>query len=76
MREELWLPTAAAAKALGVSPDNLKRRRETSGGFLENRTHYVVGPAKNSPITWRVESCREAFNARGMQARKELAEVS
>ena len=76
MREELWLPTAAAAKALGVSPDTLKRRRETSGGFLENRTHYVVGPAKNSPIVWRVESCREAFNARGMQARKELTEVS
>ena len=68
MKTELWLPTKAAAKALGVSPDTLKRRRESVGGFLENGRHYSLGPCRNSPITWSVERCREAFNYRGIRA--------
>lgn len=69
MTIDMWLPTKAAAKALGVSPDTLKRRRESVGGFLENGRHYSLGPCRNSPITWSVERCREAFNYRGIRAR-------
>ena len=35
MKTELWLPTKAAADALGISTDTLKRKREICGGFLE-----------------------------------------
>ena len=73
MKNQSWLPTKAAADALGVSPDTLKRYRETAGGFLEGGKHYNLGPTLNSPITWSVEAIRQAFHARGMRARRELA---
>ena len=73
MKNQYWLPTKAAADALGISTDSLKRYRETAGGFLEGGTHYIVGPSINSPITWSVEAIRQAFHARGMRARRELA---
>ena len=66
-----WMRTGDAADQLGVSSDTLKRRREVSGGFLENGTHYNLGPSKNSSIVWNVPAVREAFNQRGLQARKE-----
>ena len=66
---ECWLPTAAAAAALGRSPDTLKRYQEARGGFLEIGRHYALGPHRNSPITWHVPRIREAFNERGMAAR-------
>ena len=66
-----WMRTGDAADQLGVSSDTLKRRREVSGGFLENGTHYTLGPSKNSTITWHVDRIRDAFNQRGLQARKE-----
>ena len=66
-----WKPTPTAASELGVSSDTLKRRREVSGGFLENGTHYTLGPSKNSTITWHVDRIRDAFNQRGLQARQE-----
>ena len=66
-----WMRTGDAAYHLGVSSDTLKRRREVSGGFLENGQHYCLGPSKNSTITWHVDRIRDAFNQRGLQARKE-----
>ena len=66
-----WMRTGDAAYHLGVSSDTLKRRREVSGGFLENGTHYALGPSKNSTITWHVDRIRDAFNQRGLQARQE-----
>ena len=66
-----WMRTGDAADQLGVSSDTLKRRREVSGGFLENGTHYTLGPSKNSTITWHVDRIRDAFNQRGLQARQE-----
>ena len=66
-----WMRTGDAAHHLGVSSDTLKRRREVSGGFLENGTHYNLGPSLNSSIVWNVPAVREAFNQRGLLARKE-----
>ena len=66
-----WMRTGDAACQLGVSSDTLKRRRDVAGGFLENGTHYNPGPSRNSTITWHVDRVRDAFNQRGLQARKE-----
>ena len=69
MKTELWLPTKAAADALGISTDTLKRKREICGGFLEAGLHWCAGSTRNSPLTFCVERCREAFHQRGMQSR-------
>ena len=69
MKTDLWLPTKAAADALGISTDTLKRKREICGGFLEAGLHWCAGSTRNSPLTFCVERCREAFHQRGMQAR-------
>ena len=67
-----WKPTPTAASELvGISKDTLKRKMESRGGFLENKVHYNLGPSKNSTITWHVDRIRDAFNQRGLQARKE-----
>ena len=66
-----WKPTPAASSELGISNGTLKRRMEVRGGFLENGTHYVLGPTRNSTITCNVGKCRDAFNERGIQARRE-----
>ena len=69
MKTELWLPTKAAADALGISTDTLKRKREICGGFLEARHHWCAGVTPNSPMTWCVERYRQALHERGMQQR-------
>ena len=69
MKTDLWLPTKAAADALGISTDTLKRKREICGGFLEAGRHWCAGSTRNSPLTFCVERCREAFRQRGMQGR-------
>jgi hypothetical protein len=63
-----WLPTPAAALALGRSSSYLKRLRDSHGGFLEAGKHYAVAPSSNAAITWHVESIRQELNRRGMQA--------
>tara|TARA_Y100001972_G_C7526666_1_gene265528 strand:- start:50 stop:289 length:240 start_codon:yes stop_codon:yes gene_type:complete len=67
-----WLPTSRAALALGRSADTLKRKRDSEGGFLENGYHYCLGDCRNSPITWHIKRCIEAFNKRGYTSRKKL----
>ena len=65
-----WKPTPTAASELGISKDTLKRKMESRGGFLENKVHYNLGPSKNSATTWNVDRVRDAFNQRGIEARK------
>ena len=68
-----WKPTPTAASELGISKDTLKRKMESRGEFLENKIHYNLGPSRNSTITWHVDRIRDAFNQRGLQARKEAS---
>ncbi len=61
-----WLPTPAAALALGRSATYLKRLRDSHGGFLESGRHYAVAPSSNAAITWNVDAIRAELNRRGM----------
>ena len=71
-----WKPTPTAASELvGISKDTLKRKMESRGGFLENKVHYTLGPSRNSAITWNVDAVRDAFNQRGIEARKYAPEA-
>lgn len=65
----IWLPTPAAALALGRSTSYLKRLRDSHGGFLESGRHYAVAPSSNAAITWNVDAIRSELNRRGMQAK-------
>ena len=71
MKNDLWLSTKAASDALGISMCTLKRKRDCSGGFLENGKHWCAGSTSNSPLTWCVEQCRKELNRRGMYDRKQ-----
>jgi hypothetical protein len=64
-----WLPTTAAAAALGCSAITLKRKRDINGGFLDPGVHYVFGSEANSAITWNVPAVRSAMHHRGMITR-------
>jgi hypothetical protein len=72
---DLWLPTRRAAKAIGCSPEHLKRQRDVYGGFLEAVNHYSLGPSLNSPIRWNVEKVRGALHRRGLIARNSYRDV-
>ena len=63
----IWLPTPAAALALGRSTSYLKRLRDSHGGFLESGRHYYVAPSINAAITWNVDAIRSELNRRGME---------
>lgn len=70
-----WLATPAAAQLLGRSPEYLKKARDLyPGGFLEEKTHYILGPSANSSILWNVEAVQKALHQRGIEARKEHVE--
>lgn len=64
-----WLPTTQAARALGCSPQHLKRQRDLYGGFLESGVHYTLGTSATASIIWEIESCRSAFHRRGLRVR-------
>ena len=70
-QSNLWLPTAQAARALGCSPEHLKRQRDTKGGFLEAQIHYALGTSSNASIAWNTELVRQAMHRRGLQAQVE-----
>jgi hypothetical protein len=76
-----WLQTPAAALALGVSQNHLKRCRDTHGGFLVGGEHYVLGTSHSAAILWNTDAIRTAFHHRGMlrkrgeQALKHLVEA-
>ena len=60
-----WLRTPAAATALGVSQNHLKRCRDSHGGFLVGGEDYILGISHTAAIVWNVESIRAAFHYRG-----------
>jgi len=60
-----WLPTGAAALALGVSTDSLKRYATKHEILIEGK-HYRRGAFPNSPIVWDVAACLQALTHRGM----------
>jgi hypothetical protein len=60
-----WLPTGAAALALGVSTDSLKRYAARYEILIEGK-HYRRGAFANSPIVWDVAACLDALTHRGM----------
>jgi len=61
-----WLPTPEAARALGISPDTLKRRRDHVGGYLSQGRHWrLKTESANSAILWRVDLIRAELDKRG-----------
>ncbi len=60
-----WLPTGAAALALGVSADSLKRYANRHEILIEGK-HFRRGAFPNSPIVWHVPACLQALTHRGM----------
>ena len=66
-----WLPTPLAAKELCCSPQFLKRRRDSHGGFLEEGKHYSYrGESINSAIIWNVDLVRDELHKRGKKTRQ------
>ena len=66
-----WLPTPKAAEFLCCSGQFLKRKRDTYGGYLENKKHYQYrGDSVNAAIIWDVELIQKELNKRGMNARQ------
>ena len=70
MKTNLCLPTKAAADALGMSTDTLKRKREICGGFLKAGHHWCACSTRNSPLKFCVEMCRQAFHCRERRKRE------
>ena len=68
------LPTPAAARALGRSPQYLKRLRDTHGGFLVLGKHYFEAPSRNAAITWDVQAVNQELCKRSVLDRKKLAD--
>ena len=65
------LSTPKAAEYLRCSPQFLKRKRDSYGGFLEEGKHYFYrGEAVNAAILWDVELIKDELHIRGMKARK------
>lgn len=65
-----WLETKDAAAAMNCHPITLKRRRDVSGGFLEEGAHWRFKlPAKNSPIMWNLPAIQQLFHERCMKSR-------
>ena len=68
-----WLPTPAAAIALGCSQSHLKRNRDSHGGPLRSGTDYRYQGGSSAPILWHVESCRDRFHHHGQLLRAGMA---
>lgn len=64
-----WLPTPAAAIALGCSQSHLKRSRDSHGGPLRSGIEYRYLGSANAAILWNVEACRERFHHHGQLLR-------
>ena len=67
----MLLRTPDASEFLQVSESYLKRKRDTHGGYLENKKHYQYrGDSVNAAIIWDVELIQKELNKRGMNARQ------
>ena len=67
------LRTPDAARALGRSPQYLKRLRDTNGGFLQHGRHWFKAPSHNAAIVWDVEAVNQELCKRSGLDRKKLA---
>lgn len=67
------LRTPDAARALGRSPQFLKRLRESHGGYLVLGKHYFEAPSRNAAITWDVQAVNQELCKRSVLDRKKLA---
>ena len=64
------LSTPKAAEYLRCSPQFLKRKRDSYGGFLEEGKHYFYSSKlSNAVINWDVELVRDELHYQGMKAR-------
>ena len=70
--EQIWLPTSAAVRVLGISAATPKRRRDIDGGFLIADVDWRYGVSANSPLLWRIERIGKAFHERQMRSRRQL----
>tara|TARA_Y100001968_G_scaffold184971_1_gene169417 strand:- start:174 stop:440 length:267 start_codon:yes stop_codon:yes gene_type:complete len=71
LMKQTLLATPEAAKFLCCSAQFLKRKRDSSGGFLENGKHYFYrGDSVNAAIIWNVDLVQKALNTRGLEARQ------
>ncbi len=59
-----WLPTGLATRALGVSPDSLKRYADQNCFLIEGK-HWRRGVHSNSPRIWNIPECVDALSYRG-----------
>lgn len=51
-----WVPTAQAARQLGVSSCTLKRYAHRDG-LLQEGTHFLRGPHANTSLVWHLKRC-------------------
>jgi len=59
-----WVSTSNAAKALGLSPVTLLRKRATltKDGYFQSGVHYLKsGEARNCPFLWNLKAIEEVF---------------
>ena len=66
-----WVPTSAAALALGCSAQYLKKSRDLKGGFLQEGLHYRLPISGNSSNTWNLATVEEAFAERGRKVHQD-----
>jgi hypothetical protein len=63
-----WVPTGAAALALGVSSDTLKRYSDRHKILIEGK-HFRRGPFPNSPRVWDLDACHKVLTHHGLARR-------
>ena len=71
--QQLNLPTAQAAMALGLSVYTLRtwakgridRGVQVPPKFVEGRHFFKRGTSKNSPLVWRIAECRSFLGSQG-----------
>ena len=66
-----WVPTTAAALALGCSAQYLKKSRDIKGGFLEEGTHYRLPFSRNASNVWDIQAVQKALEERGRRVHKD-----
>ena len=67
----MLLRTPDAARYLQVSESHLKRLRDTHGGFLVARDHYLPGASSNAAIRWDVDAIQTELIKRGRMRQSE-----
>ena len=64
-KNETWLDTRQAARALGISEWSLRRYANAESGFLLEGKHFKKGPYKTSKTAWHMEKIQSAMQEQG-----------